>query len=410
MDLPNELQKHLGVDPETFWSILFVFWTHWANQPKTMGRLKLTEYFGNYSFGQTLERVLELTASSAYSMKEMIEAEFSLNSMKPYHFLPMIEKPIVYLGSMAYCLSSTLLSHKITTGPYHLFLNQEIPRQRRQQFLNYHGLVFQEYIHSVIQTECGTSYFPFTESGINSLVPLGRKISDGVVIAGESMVVLEYKSTIIPFGLRTGLDGSSYSAKLKELFFDSAVQLYETIMMIEEGRFSSMGLNPANTRRYYPLIVSLESLAMTNQLYSPLRNFIYEKELLKNPKIRPFQVIEVAEMERIQAAIAQGLSFERLIQEKINDDDFRYESFNNFWYYRSVSHIPDENPKLREVYERLKEKTLLLLYEHMIDKKEIIEKIRNSAYYIWEKKGGGHGHDLDDWLQAELTVLKRQHE
>lgn len=33
------------------------------------------------------------------------------------------------------------------------------------------------------------------------------------------------------------------------------------------------------------------------------------------------------------------------------------------------------------------------------------EKIRLRAYLIFEKRGGGHGRDLEDWLQAEAEVL-----
>ena len=34
------------------------------------------------------------------------------------------------------------------------------------------------------------------------------------------------------------------------------------------------------------------------------------------------------------------------------------------------------------------------------------EKIRLRAYLLFEKRGGEHGHDLEDWLQAEAEVLR----
>ncbi|HEX9121341.1 MAG TPA: DUF2934 domain-containing protein [Terriglobales bacterium] len=33
------------------------------------------------------------------------------------------------------------------------------------------------------------------------------------------------------------------------------------------------------------------------------------------------------------------------------------------------------------------------------------EKIRIRAYLLFEKRGGEHGHDLADWLQAEADIL-----
>jgi Protein of unknown function (DUF2934) len=32
--------------------------------------------------------------------------------------------------------------------------------------------------------------------------------------------------------------------------------------------------------------------------------------------------------------------------------------------------------------------------------------VKEAAYYIWEKEGRSHGHDLDHWLRAEKEVRK----
>ncbi len=34
------------------------------------------------------------------------------------------------------------------------------------------------------------------------------------------------------------------------------------------------------------------------------------------------------------------------------------------------------------------------------------QKIRLRAYEIFEARGRTHGHDLDDWLQAEREIIK----
>lgn len=31
--------------------------------------------------------------------------------------------------------------------------------------------------------------------------------------------------------------------------------------------------------------------------------------------------------------------------------------------------------------------------------------IRLRAYYFYEKRGGEHGHDLEDWVQAEAEIV-----
>jgi hypothetical protein len=32
--------------------------------------------------------------------------------------------------------------------------------------------------------------------------------------------------------------------------------------------------------------------------------------------------------------------------------------------------------------------------------------VKEAAYFIWEKEGHGHGHDLDHWLRAEKEVRR----
>jgi len=41
---------------------------------------------------------------------------------------------------------------------------------------------------------------------------------------------------------------------------------------------------------------------------------------------------------------------------------------------------------------------------HDVD--DVEEKIRIRAYLLFEKRGGEHGHDLADWLQAEADILR----
>ena len=44
---------------------------------------------------------------------------------------------------------------------------------------------------------------------------------------------------------------------------------------------------------------------------------------------------------------------------------------------------------------------------------ELQEEIRRRAYELYERRGQGDGHDLEDWLQAEaelseVTVVKKE--
>lgn len=40
-------------------------------------------------------------------------------------------------------------------------------------------------------------------------------------------------------------------------------------------------------------------------------------------------------------------------------------------------------------------------------KKGIHNEIARGAYELYKKRGWAHGHDLDDWLEAEKTVMEK---
>ncbi len=41
---------------------------------------------------------------------------------------------------------------------------------------------------------------------------------------------------------------------------------------------------------------------------------------------------------------------------------------------------------------------------------ELQERIRLRAYELYEQRGGEHGHDIDDWLLAELELTQQKPE
>ena len=44
--------------------------------------------------------------------------------------------------------------------------------------------------------------------------------------------------------------------------------------------------------------------------------------------------------------------------------------------------------------------------QQTLTKEELSQKIRETAGRLYEKRGGGPGHELDDWLEAERIVKK----
>ncbi len=52
-----------------------------------------------------------------------------------------------------------------------------------------------------------------------------------------------------------------------------------------------------------------------------------------------------------------------------------------------------------------------VLSEHTIELPDgMWEHIARKAYELWEQRGQREGHDLEDWLDAETTVMEEIHE
>ena len=41
-----------------------------------------------------------------------------------------------------------------------------------------------------------------------------------------------------------------------------------------------------------------------------------------------------------------------------------------------------------------------------VTEQEIYQRIADKAYDLYEKRGGAHGFDMEDWLEAERLVLR----
>jgi hypothetical protein len=41
-----------------------------------------------------------------------------------------------------------------------------------------------------------------------------------------------------------------------------------------------------------------------------------------------------------------------------------------------------------------------------VTEQEICQRIADKAYDLYEKRGGAHGFDVEDWLEAERLVLR----
>src|SRR5439155_21542420 len=90
---------------------------------------------------------------------------------------------------------------------------------------------------------------------------------DFVILYGDALVLIEVKATRFTLAARTEGSWSDYERAFTEIFLDSASQIDNTVRGIEAGKLLHMGIDPAVVRLYFPVVVTLEDLAMNRVIY-----------------------------------------------------------------------------------------------------------------------------------------------
>jgi len=336
VDLPAAVREATGLEPDTFWFILFAFMAHWRTiEPNAIAggqwAMNPTTYFSTLTFSKAdTDRFLSLVCLGVQDMKELVRSYYSVGALKPFHVLPFAKWPLVRIGDNLFCVSVKLLKHKLTDGLHHLFLDdKKFDRERRGRYLDYMGSVFEDYVSRLL-----ARVYPALAHRYVGPKELTASISgqtcDFVILYGDALVLLEAKATRFSLAARTEESWSDYERQFKEIFLDSASQIDNTIKAIEAGKLLHLGIDPAVVRLYFPLVVSLEDLPMSRPIYLKVREDIEQAGLLQDPKVRPFQAIDVGALEFLEIVLDSGRSLREILQEKVASEDGRDQSMGNY--------------------------------------------------------------------------------
>jgi hypothetical protein len=159
---------------------------------------------------------------------------------------------------------------------------------------------------------------------------ISGKKCDFVLLYGDALVLLEAKATRFSLPARTEESWTEYEGQFNEIFLDSASQIDNTVKAIEAGKLLHLQIDPAVIRVYFPLLVTLEDLPMSRPIYRKVREDIEKEGLLQDPKVRPFQAIDIGNLEFLEIGMDSGRSLREILQEKVASDETRDQSMGNY--------------------------------------------------------------------------------
>ena len=188
------------------------------------------------------------------------------------------------------------------------------------------------------------------------------KACDGVVLDGDTALLLEYKATLLPYGVRAEGDVHMLRKKVAGTFGRAAQQFDHTILAIEEGCLGEL-VQPDVVTRYLPLVVTLDMLPVEWFFYRMIEQAIAERKALTDRKARAMQVVAVSELELLEEYMAEGGSLAALLQERIETDAYRDSSFKHYLIARGAHRVLRPNPRLGRRYTELGGRMMALMRE-----------------------------------------------
>ena len=363
VDLRARFREITGLDPDFAWGMGLALLANWQTiDPKSdqpPGPLSLQAYMQalNISDGEINALTTLFAADAGKAKATLRERGCGPGSLRPYDIAPLDRSPLVRLEGRLYCPSVRLLRWKITTGLHHVFLrpSKRNDDARRREYFIHIGHVFEDYVEALLRRVLPHEAGRYADGkSLRERIPAGMKACDGAVLYGDTVLLLECKATLLPYGVRAGGDLDGLRSKVGNIFGKAAEQFDDTILAVESGNLADL-VRPETVTRYLPLVVTLETIPVEPFFYRTIEGVIADRNALKHRKARPLQVLSVSELEQLEEYMAGGGSLADLLLERIKNGTYRDSTMKNHLLAKGMRRVLRPNRRLRKRFKELVE-------------------------------------------------------
>jgi hypothetical protein len=251
----------------------------------------------------------------------------SLLSLRPFR-----ARPLLKIGSRAWCPSMRLLGDKSSHGVYHTIMTYLRSRSASvEQFQRARGLVFDVYVRELLvrayeQHQRARLYFPERDWPSQD-----RRRCDALVLEDGIAVMMEFKSGMYSEKLAVKGDWDELQDYVNRNIVDAYDQIADTVEDLENGdrRAYDHGVRVAEIQAYFPVVVMLEVLPrmfpvarMINRSLDAIGRYDVSS------KLRRLEIIDVRTLEYLEdslltgAAKLSGLLAKKLAGDQRGDTSF----------------------------------------------------------------------------------------
>lgn len=222
------------------------------------------------------------------------------------------------------------------------------PRARKEaveRFTRFYGEFFEDYVVGLLTS----GYAGRSDACVSPEVPYkpGFLSSDAIVFEADDVLFFEVVAKRMSFvDSILHLDEKAIGRDLEAGVIGKARQLHRNVEDYRAGVLFPDHPRPPG-QRIFPIVVAPNEWPRITVIDSLLPRLAHEEGLLVNAE--PLEMLDIGEVEWLEAALESGLRLGALLDRKNNlRTQHRHMSLHNYMYYGEPGTVPGTTPKVRD--------------------------------------------------------------
>ncbi|MGB6131034.1 MAG: hypothetical protein WBG54_04590 [Acidobacteriaceae bacterium] len=374
-DFEVEFRTLLGVSIETWLFVIYAIYAYYLNAANALAPnptyvlIDPATFCGESGITQdVLNLVLHTLSATAAEIRNAVQYETVTDSR--YDFVSFRSRPIVRIGKNKYlAVDLSFILEKCHTG-VQWSIHDRLPVKRRQTVFNAWGVLFEEYVHWLLEgmkTGLSIRYFR-SPKWKNS----ADESFDGLFLKGNVMVAAEYKGGFLPREARYSGDSGVFLSALNKKFSVGCVQLAEKTGRLFAARHNDRGeLNDVSLdhiRSVIPVLVLQDHIFrvpfLNWYLNARFQECLSRFPLRDDVVIRPLTVIHIHELESIVHSVeSEDFDFVAALQLRTyRDPEVLSDLLDFLSTFDKFGHKP--SPRLKRVLDQVQDDLTSYLFPH----------------------------------------------
>jgi hypothetical protein len=378
LDVRDLFAQRIGLKLDEYVDLIFGVLTHYItldshklNEETGLACINVETYFPEVR-RESSEKFWKLELTTLDELEERLRPA---SRLKPQHdFIAFRQRPFDQVAEgNAVPVHVGFIQEKLESGLFWSIFHSLSSDEERASLFRDWGRLFEQYISETLHRALeGTSekYYPFPKFSDNN-----DEGFDGVIVAGEYCVVMEYKGGFLKADAKYAEDEDEFICDLEKKFGGEKKagmeQLSRKVGAVFAAKMSQRrplrGIDTSNVKVVVPMMIVQESF-VSSEITTPYLVEIFKSLKYKqgvDPRIActfPL-VLDVSEIENLKSYLISGkISFIDCIMERIRMGGIRFLSFGDFLrgyiHERNITPMkdPETSARFRLIMNRVSER------------------------------------------------------